>query len=651
MNQPRTIDQAQAFLRSNQLDRAEKVLAPLLKEDPKNHDLLICFGTLCMRKGNMPLARDLFATACTEHSGSNQAYRYLGLALSKLDDFDGALACYNRSLALKPDDTATLASIGNLLLNKMPQEAEQFYRLALQADPNNTFALYGLASAIWAQVDKRAIDLHRTDEALDALAQANDICPDAENFALIGRIYHTIIRQTAIVHYAKTLDLNPSDVSIRCQMGNALKDLGKIDEAIACFDEAARQGHVVAAHNALITAHYAPGATRTDMLRQTRRHVSRLGWKETKTSFKRVEADRPLKVGYLSGDLKDHPVGFFLVNVLKSHRPDFEIHTLDTDPGKGGCSMQIRRTSTYHDIAALNCQGTYDYIRNLGIDILIDLSGFTPGNRLDVFARRAAPVQATWLGYFGTTGIAAMDYILADRFVVPEGDEAFFSETVLRLPDSYLCFSPPPFPTPIAEQSPLARGQGPVFGSFNYPAKISDRCIRVWAEILKAVGNSRLLLNYKTYSDISVRATMKQRFADHGIDPAHLIFRPGSEREQMLECYNDVDVALDPFPFGGGTTTAETLWMGVPLVTLRGDRWVGRVSESLLNAVGLSDLVAADEDEYIALAVKVMADVDTRTHWRKHLRETAKASPMCDAATFTANLESAYRTMWNARRN
>jgi protein O-GlcNAc transferase len=282
-------------------------------------------------------------------------------------------------------------------------------------------------------------------------------------------------------------------------------------------------------------------------------------------------------------------------------------------------------------------------IRRDGIDILVDLSGHTARNRLTVFAGRPAPVQVTALGYFGTTGLATMDYILADRFVVPPGEEALFGETVWRLPDSYICFAPPAYEVPIQARP----GGGLVLGCFNNWSKLSDGAVGLWANVLREIPDSRLFLKTRFLDNPEVRQAALQRFAGHGVDPGRLILEGPSPRAELLAAYNRMDIALDPFPFGGGATTAEALWMGVPVVTLRGNRWVSRVAESILTAVGRPDLVAGDARAYRALVQRLAADPATRdARHRSALRTTMLGSPLCNGRRYARELEAAYRAMW-----
>ena len=264
-----------------------------------------------------------------------------------------------------------------------------------------------------------------------------------------------------------------------------------------------------------------------------------------------------------------------------------------------------------------------------------------------MFALRPAPVQISWLGYFGTTGLSSIDYILADRFIVPEDEQQYFTEAVWRLPGCYLCYAPHDLDVRVA--LPPALNDGSItFGCFNNRAKITADTVRVWANILRRLNSSRLFLKNKSLTDAAVGETLVAQFAAHGIAPDRLILEGHSPLAEALAAYNRVDIALDPFPFGGCTTTAEALWMGVPVVTLRGDRWVGRMSESILSAVGLPELVAANEIDYIEVAARLASDLPGLAQRRAALRARVESSPFCNKVVFTHQLEAAFRGMWNA---
>ena len=287
-----------------------------------------------------------------------------------------------------------------------------------------------------------------------------------------------------------------------------------------------------------------------------------------------------------------------------------------------------------------------DLIRADGIDILVDLAGHTAHHRLLAFARRPAPVQVTWLGYPGTTGLDVFDARLVDAITDPPGAERFASEPLLRLPGPFLCYASTHGAPPVAP----GRARSVTFGSFNNPTKLNLPLIERWSEILAAVPDSRLLLKGRTFDDPAIAARWRAAFVGHGIGAARVECRGWNPTtNDHLAAYGEVDIALDNVPYNGTTTTCEALWMGVPVVTLAGDRHSSRVGASLLGAVGLDGLVARDWPGYLATAIRLAADGEERSRLRASLRGRMERSPLMDARRFAQAVERAYRALWSQR--
>jgi predicted O-linked N-acetylglucosamine transferase (SPINDLY family) len=280
------------------------------------------------------------------------------------------------------------------------------------------------------------------------------------------------------------------------------------------------------------------------------------------------------------------------------------------------------------------------------IDILIDLSGHTAGGRPLLFARKPAPVQATWLGYFGSTGITAIDYLFADAHMVAPEEDSFYAEKVVRLPVGWWCFRPPTDHDSARCEPATSRNGYVTFGCFNNVAKITPEVVGVWARIMRALPDSRILLKNAAFDSPRVHARYADLFAAHGVDTQRVHFAGRSPYADYLAAYAEIDIALDPFPFNGGMTSIEGLWMGVPMVTFRGDRFTSRFGAALLTEVGLKDLIARSDDEYVARAVALARDVERLAALRGGLRERMMLSRICDVQGFTRGLEETYRELW-----
>jgi predicted O-linked N-acetylglucosamine transferase (SPINDLY family) len=355
---------------------------------------------------------------------------------------------------------------------------------------------------------------------------------------------------------------------------------------------------------------------------------------------------RRLRVGYVSADFVRHPVGYFIEAVLKAHdRAQVEIFCYSnawrTDP----LTQRLYAVADHwRTIAWKSDLDVANMIRSDEIDILVDLSGHTAGHRLQLFGHKPAPVQATWLGYFGTTGLAAIDYILVDEVISSRSDEDQFVETPVRLPHGYLCYAPREA-VPV-RAAPAERLGFATFGCFNKLIKVTPAVITVWAEILRRIPTARLVLKDAALEDPDVRTRCLAKFVSEGVATHRLDLLGRSEHIAYLDAYNHIDIALDPFPFNGGTTTAEALWMGVPVVTLRGDHFVSRLGASLLTGLGARELIADSRQQYVEIATTLANDVPRLVALRAGLRDRLLTSSLCDGPGFTRGLEAAYRRLW-----
>jgi predicted O-linked N-acetylglucosamine transferase (SPINDLY family) len=358
---------------------------------------------------------------------------------------------------------------------------------------------------------------------------------------------------------------------------------------------------------------------------------------------------RRLRIGYVSADLARHPVGFFLLPALLGRDP-LTIETVCYSGRAEGDAMTARLAAAadrWVETASLSDAALAERVRADAVDILVDLSGHTGGHRLAVFAARPAPVQATWMGYPGTTGLAQIDHLIADPVQVPPGEERWYVERIARLEPGYVAYAPPE-DAPAVAPLPAARTGRLTFGSLNNLAKINPGVLALWAEVLKAVPGARLLLAWQSLGDPKVQARLRTMAAAAGIAGDRLILRPGAAPADFLGLYGEIDLALDPFPYSGGLTTLEALWMGVPVVTWPGERFAGRHAASHLGQAGLADWIVASPAAYVARAVAAAADLPGLARLRAGLRARLSASPLLDGDAFARRLEALYRRMWRA---
>jgi predicted O-linked N-acetylglucosamine transferase (SPINDLY family) len=407
--------------------------------------------------------------------------------------------------------------------------------------------------------------------------------------------------------------------------------------------------------NLLFVLNYSSGYTPEYCLEQARQY----GRIVTEKAVRRFSAwqcaahPERLRVGLVSGDLRVHPVGHFLEGLLSHIDPArIELIAYPTQPKEDELTARIRPLfSGWKPLYGKCDEDAARLIHADGVHVLIDISGHTALNRLPVFAWKPSPVQVTWLGLPCTTGMREMDYVLGDIQAIPPEHEHHFSETVWRLPDSYVCFSAPAFPVEVASLPALSSGNV-TFGSFNNLTKMNDAVVELWARILLSVPNSRLYLKTSQLDDEDIREQTRRRFATWGIAPERLLLagKLGSIADHLSE-YNKIDVALDTFPYPGVTTSVEALWMGVPVLSLLGDRFLSLTAKSIAHHAGLPDWVAVDKDEYVSKAVAFTSDLGRLAALRAGLRAQVLASPLFDAPRFAHNLEEALWGMWQASSN
>ena len=450
--------------------------------------------------------------------------------------------------------------------------------------------------------------------------------------------------------YRRALQIKPDSAEAYSNLGNILNDLGRLDEAETSYRQALqiKPDYADAYSNLLFLFNYTSGKPPSYCLAEARQYGQAVSAKATQfTEWSCAKQPERLKVGLMSGDFRNHPVSFFLEGLLARLDPaSVELIAYPTDRRADELTARIKpRFTAWKQLSGQSDEAAARLIHGDGIHVLVDISGHTALNRLPVFAWKPAPVQVSWLGYFATTGVTEMDYLIADPWTLPETEEAWFTEKIWRLPDTRLCFTPPNAEVEISPLPALSNGYI-TFGCFNDLAKMNDDVVALWARVLGAVPGSRLFLKAKQLVNDSVRQNTIGRFAAHGIDAGRLILEYSEPRDKYLAAYRRVDIALDPFPYPGGTTSVEGLWMGVPVLTLAGERFLSRQGVGILMNAGLPEWIADDADDYVARAMTHAASMQYLSDLRGRLRQQVLASPLFDAARFARHFEKALWGMW-----
>jgi predicted O-linked N-acetylglucosamine transferase (SPINDLY family) len=627
-------------------------------------------------------AADSYRRAVDIQPDRVDAWFKLGATLYGLGELAEAAACYERAALLRPDDPGPIAELAALLLTRGELDAaiarfEQFLRL--RPDCAEAYSNLGLALMAVGRLDEARLSFEqavflnpdlaeahnnlglaflnqgRVDEAHQSFGQAIRLRPElADAHNNLGLALDALGRRgEALDGFERAAQLDPHHRGALTNLGNVSKDQGRTAEAIACYRRVldSRPDDAPVHSNLLLAMQYQAGLDPRALLEEARRYARQHADAFTAVSPPRAiraPAGRRLRIGYVSADFREHPVAYFLEPILSSHdHRRFEIFGYADVPLPDEVTERCRRyADLWRSLIGLSDAQTAELIRRDGVDILVDLAGHTGGNRLLAFARRPAPIQVSYLGYLGTTGLQAMDYYLTDAHADPPGaSDSHYQEQLIRLPECALCYAPGPAPERRAE--PPSRPSSRVtFGCLNSLAKVNDEVLTAWSRVLAAVPGSRLRLPAGAGRAATER--VREIVERDGIDTERLMFAGWTAtRFEYLALYQDIDIALDPFPYNGVTTTCDALWMGVPVVSLAGRMGASRQGVRFLRNVGLDELIAGTPDDYVRIATDLAGDRNRLSLWHSALRERMSRSPLMDATRLTRDLEAAYHAMFD----
>ncbi|MBS1189585.1 MAG: glycosyltransferase [Rhodocyclaceae bacterium] len=608
-------------------------------------------GTLLLQRGAVAEAIPSLQRAAQLLSADPEAHSNLGVAHEEQGRLADAEASYRRALKIKPDHVQALNNLGdNLRKQGKPADSEASLRRALAINPQYAEALNNLGNTLR--------DQNKLSDSEANLRRALEIRPDyAEAYINLGNTLQSQCRfQEAEASFRRAQELRPDHATIHNNLGNVLKDLGRLAEAEDSLRRAVQiqPDYTDAYSNLLFTLNYNPAHSPAYCLEEARRYGLACAHRTGSRFSSWLCADRParLRIGFISGDFRNHPVGYFLENLLAHIDPSrLELMAYHTHPQQDDLTARLRSYfQAWKSLYGKSDEEAARLVHADGIHILIDLSGHTGSNRLPVFSWKPAPLQVSWLGYFATTGMAEMDYLLADKNSLPEDDQRFFTETIWYLPDTRLCFTPPQCSLPVSPLPALSNGCV-TFGCFQNMAKVGNSVLETWRNILDAMPSARLRWQCKQLGDPETGALVAQQLYNRGIDPARVSLHGSVTRLSYLAAHSEVDLILDTFPYPGGTTTCEALWMGVPTLTLAGDSLLSRQGASLLTAAGMGEWIAKNEADYVDKAIAHAADVPRLADTRTGLRAKVLASPLFDAPRFARNFEAAMWEMWKLRQS
>lgn len=619
--QPRSISrifhEAIEAHRKGDLKQAEHLCLEILATAPNDANANYLLGIIACKSGDVRRGSRLIHQATISDPDNFMAHNSLGMTQKELGELEAAEKSYQRAITLKPDFFAAYNNLGIVLrmLGKF-EEAAACCRRAISLKPDLAEAHNNLGIALACQ-------------------------------GLLGE---------AVASYHKAIGLEKNFFSVYNNLGIALEEQGKIEEAVESYRKALSfKKDFTLAHSSLLFAlNSLPAISQPDIFSESihwyQQHVA--GEPARKIPHRKInkEKKRRLKVGYVSPDFCRHPVANFFEPLLKEHnRKYFEIYLYANVLDPDYVTQRLRDEADHWlSIVGKSDKEVAETISRDEIDILVDLAGHTANNRLMVFAYRPAPVQVTWLGYPNTTGLQEMDYRFTDAIADPlTNTDDYYSEELLRLDNGFLCYMPDDFAPQVSPPPYLDKGYV-TFGSFNNLKKINKEVIRLWARILRAEPNTRLVLKNKSFQDRETRKRYLKWFVDEEIAEDRVILHAAlPHKKDHLAFYSKIDIGLDTFPYNGTTTTCEALWMGVPVVTISGDRHAGRVGASILHHAGFgNEFIAKTPEEYVSRAVNWANDLAGLVAFRKSARQKIKRSALCDAEKFAREVEESYDNIW-----
>jgi protein O-GlcNAc transferase len=680
---PGSIDQtfqiAVEHHQAGRLGEAERICRQILVEQPAHAEAMHLLAMIAYRTGKNEVALDLFRRAIALRPNFPEALSNLGLVLRQEGQLGEAIAAYRQLIAFAPNSPAAHCNMGiALTANKQLDEAVAEFQRAIALDSNLPEVFNNLGIALKEKglfdeaiaVYRHAIGLRpkyagaftnlgnalkekrKLDEAIAAHRRAIEFQPDfadAHNnlgFALNAKGQ----LDEALAAYRRAIALRPNFPGAFNNLGHCLMGKGQIDEAIAAYRRAIslRPSYVEAHSNLVYSLYFHPDYDAQMILAEhrgwARVHAERLK-PEIRAHQNERSPDRKLKIGFLSPDFCDHPVGRSLLPLFENRDPQqIEIVCYSDVRLNDATNAKLKSVADqWVDVRGMNDAAVAGKIAGEQIDILVDTTLHTAGSRLLVFAREPAPVQLTMLGPPMTVGLSTMHYRLTDPYLDPPGvSDGDYSEASIRLADCFWIYHPPMFETSV-NGLPAQSGGYVSFGCLNQFSKVTRPVLQAWLQVLQAVPNSRLTIQSQPGDHLE---PVRKLFQDGGISPDRVRFVGSTSREKYFLRYHELDICFDPFPFNGHTSSMDALWMGVPTVTLRGKTAVGRGGVSILSNVGLTDWIAENREQYVSIAAKMAGDLPRLAELRGNLRARMRTSPLMDGPRFTRNVEAALRQAW-----
>ena len=629
----------------NNLKVAENLYNEVLKIDPNHFESIFLLGTLSAQSKKFNISKKLLFKASQIQPNNIHVQNNLGNVFKELEEYQKAINCYEKVIQIDLNFVEAHSNLGTVLKELGEnQKAIGCFEKAIQINPNNAEAHNNLGVVLK--------ELGEYQKAINCYEKAIQINPNnAEAHNNLGVVLKELGEyQKAINCYEKAIQINLNYPEAYYNLGNILSVLGKYDEATTTYHQAIKikSDYTKAYSNLLFNLNYKIDCDPNLFLSEARKFRINCGPKK-KLSLQYQYEKNPtkLKIGCVSADFGDHPGGYFSLSTLKElQKKNFELIAYETSNRKDEFAPYFKPLfSKWHLIEKKKDNEVVEQIVKDGIHILIDLQGHSAKNRLPIFMYKPAPVQVNWLGQ-GSTGIPEIDYIIGSSYLTPKNEENHYVEKIWRLPETHIVFTPPFFDVKI-NSLPATKNNFITFGCINKLTKVNDEVIALWSKILLSIPNSKLLIKSAELDHQQIIESTFERFNKCKIEKKRLILQgKSSTRKEVLEVYNKIDIALDPFPFQGCTCTCEAVWMGVPVIILKGNRNLFHAGESINSNLGMHDWIAKNRDEYISKAVKFSSNLDHLSKIRMNLRQKALLSPKFDAPRFAEHFSQMLWDMW-----
>ena len=634
------------LLSLNKLEEAKKEITKKMLQYKKSSILFNLLGAVLANQKNFDEAIENYQKSIEINPKYAQAYNNLGIVFHKKNKIEEAIENYKKAINLKNNFPEAFNNLGSAVRDsqKKKEEAIPYFEKAIQINPNYAEPFNNLGLIYQS--------LNFNERAIENYKKAVKIKPDfVEAYNNLAELLSEASEfEESLKSYKKILEIKPNSENTYNNLGNLLNSLGKYEEATTAYEKAIKikPDFAIAHSNLLLNLNYEFNFDHNNYLKKAKEFKLNCSPKK-KISIKYKYKKNPdkLRIGFVSSDFGNHPGGYFSLSTLKELRKkNFELIAYSTADRNDELSANFRSIfAKWNSIEKIKDEKIVENILNDEIHILIEMQGHSGKNRLPLFIYKPAPIQVSWLSQ-GTTGISEIDYLIGSSYITPKNEEDHFVETIWRLPNITQCFTLPDFDLKI-NSLPAIKKNFITFGCVNKLNKINNKVISLWSKILISVNKSKLVLKTKGLENKSVYKNILDKFKKNNIEEDRLILIGESKtRKEVLNIYNEIDIALDPFPFQGNTSTIEAIWMGVPVLVLKGDRFLSHFGESINSNLNMYNWIANNDEDYVDKAVKFSSDIQQLKQIRENLRSKALESPIFDFVKFGENFSEMLWKMW-----